>query len=68
MPISVREVSLGAFVAAGEGVVIGDRTIVYPNVTIGSGARIGADCIIHSNVSIRERVTVGDRVFFKPAW
>ena len=46
----------------GAGASIGDRTVIYPNVTIGPGARIGDDCVIHSNVSIRERVTLGDRV------
>ena len=55
-------VSIGAFVAVGAGASIGDRTVVYPNVTIGPGARIGDDCVVHANVSIRERVEVGHRV------
>ena len=55
-------VSIGAFVAVGAGASIGDRTVVYPNVTIGHGARIGDDCVVHANVSIRERVEVGHRV------
>ena len=59
------DVSIGAFVAVAEGVTIGDRTIVFPNVTIGPGARIGADCVVHSNVAIRERVTIGDRVILQ---
>jgi len=46
-------------------VVIGDRTVVFPNVTIGAGAQVGADCVIHSNVSIRERVVIGDRVILQ---
>ena len=58
-------VSMGAFVAVGEGAAIGARTVVFPNVTIGRGAVIGADCVIHSNVSIRERVTIGDRVILQ---
>ena len=53
---SARSSSVGA------GASIGDRTVVYPNVTIGPGARIGDDCVIHANVSIRERVTLGHRV------
>ena len=57
--------SIGAFVAVGEGAALGDRTIVYPNVTIGPGARIGDDCIIHSNVAVRERVTIGHRVILQ---
>ena len=44
------------------GATIGDRTVVYPNVTIGPGVRIGDDCVIHANVSIRERVSIGHRV------
>jgi UDP-3-O-[3-hydroxymyristoyl] glucosamine N-acyltransferase len=56
------DVSIGPFVVTGEGVSIGDRTVVMPNVTIGPGTRMGADCLIHSNVSLRERVTLGDRV------
>ena len=50
---------------SGAGASIGDRTVVFPNVTIGPGARIGSDCVIHSNVSIRERVTIGDRVILQ---
>jgi UDP-3-O-[3-hydroxymyristoyl] glucosamine N-acyltransferase len=60
-----RDVSVGAFVAIESGVSIGDRTIIFPNVTIGQGARIGSDCVIHSNVAIRERVTLGDRIILQ---
>ena len=57
------DVSIGAFVVdRPPAPSIGDRTVVFPNVTIGPGARVGADCVIHSNVSIRERVVIGDRV------
>jgi len=49
-------------VVVGSGATIGDRTVVYPNVTIGPGVRIGDDCVIHANVSIRERVSIGHRV------
>ena len=59
------DVSVGAFVAIGEGCEIGDRTIVFANVTIGRGTRIGADCVLHSNVAVRERVTIGDRVILQ---
>jgi UDP-3-O-[3-hydroxymyristoyl] glucosamine N-acyltransferase len=60
-----RDVSVGAFVAIDAGATIGDRTIVFPNVTIGRAVQIGSDCVIHSNVSIRERVTIGDRVILQ---
>jgi UDP-3-O-[3-hydroxymyristoyl] glucosamine N-acyltransferase len=60
-----RDVSIGPFVAVGDGASIGDRTVIHPNVTIGPGARIGSDCVIHSNVALRERVAVGDRVILQ---
>jgi UDP-3-O-[3-hydroxymyristoyl] glucosamine N-acyltransferase len=56
------DVSIGPFVAIGEGARVGDRTVIYPNVTIGASVSIGSDCTIHSNVAVRERCTVGDRV------
>jgi UDP-3-O-[3-hydroxymyristoyl] glucosamine N-acyltransferase len=59
------DVSVGPFVAIGEGAHIGDRTVIYPNVTVGAGARVGKDCTIHSNVAIRERCTLGDRVILQ---
>jgi UDP-3-O-[3-hydroxymyristoyl] glucosamine N-acyltransferase len=60
-----QDVSVGAFVAIESGVSIGDRTVIFPNVTIGRAARIGSDCVIHSNVSVRERVVIGDRVILQ---
>ena len=60
-----RDVSVGAFVAIDVGASIGDRTVIFPNVTIGRGARIGSDCVIHSNVSVRERVIIGNRVILQ---
>jgi UDP-3-O-[3-hydroxymyristoyl] glucosamine N-acyltransferase len=60
-----RDVSVGAFVAIDSGASIGERSIIFPNVTIGRGSRIGNDCVIHSNVAIRERVTIGDRVILQ---
>ena len=56
------DVSVAPFVAIGEGARVGDRTVIFPNVTIGPGSSVGSDCTIHSNVAIRERCRVGDRV------
>ena len=56
------DVAIGAFVVVGARASIGDRTVVYPNVTIGPGVHIGDDCVVHANVSIRERVMIGHRV------
>src|SRR5262249_21245065 len=60
-----RDVSIGPFVAIDEGASIGDRTVIFPNVTIGADAVVGTDCVIHSNVAIRERITIGDRVILQ---
>ncbi len=54
--------SIGAFVSIADGARVGERSVVYPHVTIGADARIGDDCVIHARVSIRERVEVGHRV------
>ncbi|MFM9055217.1 MAG: LpxD N-terminal domain-containing protein [Bacteroidota bacterium] len=42
--------------------VIGEGTVVQPNVSIGPGVRIGRDCIIHSGVVIYDHTCIGDRV------
>ena len=46
----------------GDGVRIGVRAVIHPQVTIYPGVRIGDDFICHSHVSIRENVVIGDRV------
>jgi UDP-3-O-[3-hydroxymyristoyl] glucosamine N-acyltransferase len=42
--------------------VIGDGTIIMPNVFIGNYVKIGKDCIIHPNVSILDYTEIGDNV------
>lgn len=42
--------------------VIGEGTIIQPNVFIGDNVKIGKNCIIHSNVSIYSDTTIGDNV------
>ena len=59
------EVSVGPFVSIAEQATIGDRTVIYPGVTVGRGARIGADCVIRARVSVREGTIVGDRVILQ---
>jgi UDP-3-O-[3-hydroxymyristoyl] glucosamine N-acyltransferase len=56
------DVSVGAFVSIAGEARIGDRSVLYPGVTVGRSARIGSDCIIHAGVSIREGTIIGDRV------
>lgn len=42
--------------------VIGENTIVQPNVFIGNNVKIGTNCRIHSNVAIYDDCIVGDNV------
>ena len=56
-----KDVAVGAFTSIGYGVVIGDRTLIYPNVTIEPGTTIGSDCIVYPQVSIYNGTIIGDR-------
>lgn len=42
--------------------VIGENTIVQPNVFLGNNVKIGKNCVIHSNVSIYDGAVIGDNV------
>jgi len=42
--------------------VVGEGTVIEPNVFIGPHVRIGSDCIIHPNVTIYDHAVIGDRV------
>ncbi|MFM2385863.1 MAG: hypothetical protein RL660_620 [Bacteroidota bacterium] len=42
--------------------VIGEGTILQPNVFVGNNVRIGKNCIIHANVSIYDDSIIGDNV------
>ncbi|WP_442266300.1 UDP-3-O-(3-hydroxymyristoyl)glucosamine N-acyltransferase [Tenacibaculum sp. ZS6-P6] len=42
--------------------VIGEGTIIQPNVFIGEGVIIGKNCIIHANVTINNNCVIGDNV------
>jgi len=42
--------------------VIGEDTIIQPNVFIGNGVSIGANCIIHPNVTIYDQTVIGNNV------
>lgn len=54
------------FIASKESIassaIIGENTIIQPNVFIGENVRIGKNCIIHSNVSINNNCIIGDDV------
>ena len=45
-----------------ETAVIGERTVVMPNVFIGKDVKIGTDCIIHPNVTIMDYTEIGNNV------
>ncbi|TCI91019.1 UDP-3-O-(3-hydroxymyristoyl)glucosamine N-acyltransferase [Tenacibaculum sp. M341] len=54
------------FIASKESIassaVIGENTVIQPNVFIGENVQIGKNCIIHSNVSINNNCIIGDNV------
>ena len=51
--------------AIADSAVIGEGTVIMPNVFIGENARIGKDCIIQPNVSILADTEIGDRVIIQ---
>jgi len=55
-PFVISKVSLS------ETAVIGEGTIIQPNVFIGNNVTIGANCLIHSNVTIYNDTVIGDNV------
>ncbi|MBL4643296.1 MAG: UDP-3-O-(3-hydroxymyristoyl)glucosamine N-acyltransferase, partial [Flavobacteriaceae bacterium] len=42
--------------------IIGERTIIQPNVFIGNHVTIGNDCVIHPNVAIYDNCVIGNHV------
>ncbi|MEO9501614.1 MAG: UDP-3-O-(3-hydroxymyristoyl)glucosamine N-acyltransferase [Nonlabens ulvanivorans] len=42
--------------------IVGEGSIIQPNVFLGNDVVIGTNCVIHSNVSINDRCIVGDNV------
>jgi len=57
-----QDVCVGAFSVIGDGVEIGNGTVIHPHVTVYPGVKIGTDCVIHSHASLREDVVLGRRV------
>ncbi|WP_047788760.1 UDP-3-O-(3-hydroxymyristoyl)glucosamine N-acyltransferase [Tenacibaculum mesophilum] len=45
-----------------ESAIIGENTIIQPNVFIGENVKIGKNCLIHANVSINNNCIIGDNV------
>lgn len=42
--------------------IIGENSIIQPNVFIGENVKIGKNCILHANVSINNNCIIGDNV------
>lgn len=45
--------------------VIGEHTVVFPNVFIGHHVNIGSNCIIYPNVTIMDHCTIGNNVIIQ---
>jgi UDP-3-O-[3-hydroxymyristoyl] glucosamine N-acyltransferase len=49
-------------VSISESAIIGENTIIQPNVFIGNNVTIGKNCIIHPNVTIYDNTFIGNNV------
>ncbi|CAM3303384.1 UDP-3-O-(3-hydroxymyristoyl)glucosamine N-acyltransferase [Flavobacterium longum] len=45
-----------------ESAIIGEGTIIQPNVFVGNHVTIGKNCVIHANVAIYDHAVIGDNV------
>lgn len=45
-----------------ESAIIGEGTIIQPNVFVGNNVHIGKNCLIHPNVTIYDNCVIGDHV------
>ena len=48
-----------------ENAIVGERTIVMPNVFIGKDVKIGNDCTIHPNVTLMDYTEIGNNVIIQ---
>jgi UDP-3-O-[3-hydroxymyristoyl] glucosamine N-acyltransferase len=48
--------------AIGDDVIVGDGSVIMPNVFIGREVRIGKNCVIYPNVSLLDYTIIGDNV------
>ena len=53
---------IAATAAIADTAIIGNNTIIQPNVFIGNHVKIGDNCVIHSNVSIYDNAVIGNNV------
>ncbi len=57
-----RDVAVGAHAVVEEGAVVGDGTVLCPQVYVGREAEIGPECLLYPQVVVRERCRIGARV------
>jgi UDP-3-O-[3-hydroxymyristoyl] glucosamine N-acyltransferase len=57
-----NNVYFGAFAYAGEHVIIGNDSKIYPGVVLGDRVKIGANTTIHAGVKIYNDCVIGDHV------
>lgn len=48
--------------AISDSAVVGEGTVIMPNVFLGNSVEIGDNCIVHPNVSIYDNCIIGDNV------
>ncbi len=53
---------IASTVSISESAVIGENTVIQPNVFIGNNVTIGKNCVIHPNVSIYDNAVIGNNV------
>ena len=53
---------IASTVSISESAVIGENTVIQPNVFIGNNVTIGKNCVIHPNVTIYDNAVIGNNV------
>ncbi len=61
-----KNVSVGAYSVIEDDVVIGDDTILFPQVYVGKRTQIGAQCILYPQVVVREDCVLKNHVILQP--
>lgn len=59
-------VSVGAYSVIEDGAVIGDHTVIFPQVYVGKRVQIGQNCILYPQVVVREDCVLKNRVILQP--
>ncbi|MBQ8843445.1 MAG: UDP-3-O-(3-hydroxymyristoyl)glucosamine N-acyltransferase [Elusimicrobiaceae bacterium] len=59
-------VSVGAYSVIEDDVVIGDNTVIFPQVYVGKRTQIGQNCILYPQVVVREECVLKNHVILQP--